>query len=128
MKKILLLFALAFAIACSSSKGGNTPSPSNSEESTYGYTEKNPIKVGGFTLGPQNVRNYFNSITGPNGEAVSFRREGSCCQFKTANSPFGMGMLDIYSISYAGKNDTIQLYLNLYDKATLKAPKGFIMK
>lgn len=129
MKKILSSLAVVVTIACSSSKGGTTSAPtSNTEDATYGYTEKNPIKVGGFDEGPKNERDYLNSLTGPNGEPISFKRQGSCCDFKTSNSPFGMGLLDIYRVTYSGKNDTITLYLNMYDKGKLKAPKGFLMK
>ncbi|HLP64655.1 2-dehydro-3-deoxyphosphooctonate aldolase [Flavobacterium sp.] len=130
MKKNLYAFIIALLIVgCSSSKGSSTgDSSANSVDETYGYSEKNAIKVGGFEQGPKNERDYLNSLTGPNGEPVSFTRKGSCCQFKTANSPYGMGMLDMYRVSYQGKKDTVLLYINMYDKGKLKAPKGFIMK
>ncbi|MBD8082762.1 2-dehydro-3-deoxyphosphooctonate aldolase [Chryseobacterium sp. GCR10] len=99
-----------------------------SSDETYGYTEKNPVKVGGATNGPSNERKYLNSLTGPNGEAVSFVRNGSCCAFSTKNSPFGGGLLDMYSVTYEGKKDTVTLYLNMYDKGKLKAPAGFKIK
>jgi hypothetical protein len=130
MKKGLFVFAsVVFIMGCSSSKGGSSDaSSSNSVDETYGYSEKNAIKVGGFDQGPKNERDYLNSLTGPNGEPVTFERKGSCCQFKTANSPYGMGMLDMYRVSYRGKKDTVLLYINMYDKGKLKAPKDFIMK
>jgi len=37
-------------------------------------------------------------------------------------------MLDAYRVTYTGKNDTITLYLNMYDKDKLKAPVGFKFK
>lgn len=130
MKKSIYAFVIiTIIIGCSSSKSSTPDAPtSNSVDETYGYSEKNAIKVGGFDQGPKNERDYLNSLTGPNGEPVSFERKGSCCQFKTANSPYGMGMLDMYRVSYRGKKDTVLLYINMYDKGKLKAPKDFIMK
>jgi len=123
MRKIIFLISIIFIWACSSNKDF-----SQSNDSSYGYKEKNPIKVGGFDNGPSNERNYLNSLTGPNGEKVLFYRNGSCCQFNTKNSPFGSGMLDIYSVYYEGIKDTAKLYINMYDKGVLKAPVGFKFK
>ena len=123
-----VLASIVFLYGCSTSKSGSSSESSVSTDETYGYTEKNPIKVGGFENGPANERSYLNSLTGPNGEPVQFNRTGSCCHFKSGNSPFGMGMLDMYQVTYQGKNDTVLLYINMYDKGKLKAPKGFIMK
>jgi hypothetical protein len=122
MKKILIFTILGF-IGCSSIKTNPSENPTNNE---YGYSQKDPIKVGGFSEGPKNERNYLNSLSGPNGERIWFNRSGSCCQFETKNSPYGGGMLDVYKVTYEGKKDTVTLYLNMYDKATLKAPKGFV--
>jgi hypothetical protein len=130
MKKGLYTVAITLLIiGCSSSKSNSSDTTSsNSVDETYGYNEKNAIKVGGFDQGPKNERDYLNSLTGPNGEPVSFIRKGSCCDFKTNNSPLGIGLLDMYKVWYTGKKDTVLLYINMYDKGKLKAPKGFIMK
>ncbi len=50
-------------------------------DDTYGYSEKNPIKVGEHS--PANSNRYLSSLTGPNDEEVAFGRVGSCCSFKT---------------------------------------------
>lgn len=124
MKKILVAILAILLNGCSSTKTGTF----ETTDATYGYSKDNPIKVGGDVNGPVNERNYLNSLAGPNGETVKYTRSGSCCHFETKNSSFGMGMLDIYQVTYEGKNDTITLYLNMYDKAKLKAPVGFIFK
>mgnify|MGYP001462184287 CR=1 FL=1 len=93
-----------------------------SEDETYGYQQSNPIKVGG---GPSREREYLNLLRGPNGEAVRFSRDGSCCGFATPNSPFGGGMLDIYSVWIGDRAEPVKLYLNMYDYEQPKAPKGF---
>ena len=124
MKKILILvLTVSFLNACSSSKKATDSKGSGK----YGYSEDNAIKVGGVNSGPANERKYLNSLSGPNGEKVSFTRAGSCCPFETKNSSYG-GMLDQYLVSYEGKNDTVKLYLNMYDSDKLEAPEGFIFK
>ncbi|KFF06588.1 hypothetical protein [Flavobacterium reichenbachii] len=123
MRKLILAIAVVSILnSCNSTKNSNTV------DTTYGYTEKNAVKVGGDFDGPKNEKKYLNSLTGPNGEEVSFSRLGSCCAFETKNSSFGGGMLDKYAVSYKGKKDTVTLYINMYDKTKLKAPDGFKLK
>jgi hypothetical protein len=123
-KTFMYISAIMLFISC----GSNTQTHSGKEDLTYGYSQKNPIKVGGVMSGPAAERKYLNSLTGPNGEQIWFYRESSCCSFTTKNSPFGSGALDIYSVSYEGKKDTVTLYLNMYDSGELKAPVGFKLK
>ncbi|MDF2932846.1 MAG: 2-dehydro-3-deoxyphosphooctonate aldolase [Chryseobacterium sp.] len=129
MKKLFLSTLIILAISsCGTAKTSSENPAESSTDSTYGFTEKNPVKVGGVGSGPLNERNYLNSLTGPNGEKVSYDRQGSCCEFKSKNSPFGMGLLDRYAVTYEGKKDTVTIYLNMYDKAKTMAPVGFKMK
>ena len=100
-----------------------------SDDGTYGYTEKNPIKVGGSVQGgAANERRYLNALLGPNGEKIEYVRRGSCCMFKTPNGISGTGLLDAYEVKYAGLDKPIVLYVNMYDYGYLKAPKGFTFK
>lgn len=121
MKKVFFSLILVSLFSCASQSGKTE----TSTDASYGYSKDNPIKVGGFDKGPANERNYLKSLTGPNGEKIWFERSGSCCNFETKNSPFGAGLLDIYKVTYENKKDTITLYINMYDKAKLKAPVGF---
>ncbi|OJX49430.1 MAG: hypothetical protein BGO88_14385 [Flavobacterium sp. 38-13] len=126
MKSLIKILLISlFVVSCSSNKSGDSKV---NTDASYGYTEKNPIKVGGFSNGPANERSYLNSLSGPNGETINYERTGSCCAFETKNSPFSGGMLDVYAVTYEGKKDTVVLYLNMYDKASLKAPVGFKFK
>src|SRR5690606_21201183 len=44
-----------------------------STDDTYGYTEENPIKVGGSSFdGPSRERAYLDNLLGPNGESLSY--------------------------------------------------------
>lgn len=101
-----------------------------SADPTYGFTEKNPIKVGGVedSQGPKNERRFLNALSGPNGEPVSYQRAGSCCPFKTKNGFNGRGMLDNYRVTWEGSKDTVSIYINMYDYGQLKAPVGFEIK
>lgn len=91
-------------------------------DETYGYTEGNPIKVGG---GPARERAYLSLLRGPNGEAVRYEREGSCCPFETPNGILGEGhgLLDRYSVQIGSVAKPVTLYLNMYDYEQPKAPR-----
>ncbi|SHG89455.1 hypothetical protein SAMN05421866_1467 [Chryseobacterium oranimense] len=119
---VFLFSSLIFLMAC-----GTQSVATNVFDDTYGYSEKNPVKLG--NLNPANSIEYLSSLTGPNGEEISFDRLGSCCAFKTKNALIGdMGLLDKYRVTYEGKKDTVYLYMNIYDKAELGTPKGFKRK
>ena len=150
MKKYtFILLALLLTISCSSKKQATTATKQKSTyvkqklkdnntfvikeistDKTYGYSEDNAIEVGGVkdSEGPQNERRYLNALTGPNGEKISYKRKGSCCQFKTENGIMGGGMMDMYEVSWENSNKTVTLYINMYDSGILKAPYGFGIK
>jgi len=145
MRKIIILFATLLFISCGSTKNRSTSQSTfsgkhelvddqtfkiddYSEDESYGYTQKNPIKVGNLDEGPKNERRFLNALAGPNGEKISYYRIGSCCEFNTKNSPFGVGLLDKYSVTYEGATKEIELYINMYDADVLKVPVGFTLK
>lgn len=90
-----------------------------STDSKYGYTQKKPIKVGSIEKG----YHYLNALKGPNGEKITWQRNGSCCAFKSKTAAFGKGFLDVYTLYYDG-GQPITLYINGYDYEDLKCPKG----
>ena len=102
-----------------------------STDKTYGYTERNPIMVGGARQneGPKNERRFLNALAGPAGEQISYQRLGSCCHFSTRNGAIGnSGLLDKYEITYEGLKTPIVLYINMYDSDVLKVPVGFTLR
>ena len=102
-----------------------------STDKTYGYSENNAIMVGGVkeNSGPLNERRFLNALLGPNGETVSYTRQGSCCRVKSKNAFIGeYGLLDRYEVTYAGLEKPIILYINMYDPGPLKAPAGFTFR
>lgn len=103
-----------------------------STDPTYGFSEKNPVQVGGVDKmeGPLNEIRYLNALAGPNGENVYYYRLGSCCPIKSKNDPFGAGvvMLDNYLLTWEGAKDTVSIYINMYDYGELRALVGFTIK
>jgi hypothetical protein len=101
-------------------------------DKSYGFSESNPIKVGGYSesTGPKNERRFLSALKGPNGETVRFYREGSCCFFETPNVEKGMrGLLDTYKVYWEDMTgDTLQIYINMYDKDSLMIPVGLTSK
>lgn len=100
-----------------------------STDDTFGYSQVNPIHVGGaFKEEAMNQRRFLNALLGPGNEIISYRRRGSCCSFSTKNGMDGHGLLDIYEVTDEGLEKPILLYLNFYDYGILRAPKGFTFK
>lgn len=101
-----------------------------SEDPTYGYSQENPIMVGGSVMnGPMNERRFLNALMGSNGEPRTYTRLGSCCHFKTKNGLNNdTGLLDKYSVMHKGLEKEVILYINMYDSDTLKIPVGFKKK
>jgi hypothetical protein len=149
MKKTLAILSIIIVSGCASQKGvtsGNTARGDTrtkniellddntylllepSEDKTYAFDKSNPVKVGGSNerSGPKNERRFLNALSGPNGEAVKYFRAGSCCPFKTPNGIIdNTGMLDTYRVFWDGGKDTVNIYINMYDKGDLKIPVGF---
>lgn len=97
-----------------------------SNDSSYGYSPKNAVEVGGSS--PSNERRYLNSLMGPNGETLNFFRAGSCCGQKSKNGLMGYAMLDKYMVYWKGCEDTLAIYINMYDSTELMAPIGLKVK
>ena len=101
-----------------------------SDDSNYGYSEKNPIMIGGGAAnGARNQVRYFASLAGPNGEVVKFARLGSCCGYKSENALFGdYALLDKYQLTYEGLEDPLIFYISLYDEEEVYIPKGLTVR
>lgn len=139
MKKLFQIAVLAVLCSCSTTKKVATTDLKDDQtfvlaevatDSTYGFSEKNPIEVGGANKqeGPVNERRFLNALAGPDGEHISYYRAGSCCPVKSKNGIMGMAMLDHYRVTWQGAEDTVSIYINMYDYGDLKAPAGFTIK
>jgi hypothetical protein len=129
-----LPLALLALSACASPRTGFPPpvdsppplaEPVRAEEDSYGLVPENPVRVGG---GPAGEREYLGALRSPRGEPVVSRRLGSCCEFETPNGFNGMGLLDIYEVTYDGLDAPVRLYLDMYDEAAVRAPSGFLLE
>lgn len=128
MKSNILYACVFFVIAaCSTSKNSSALMSDGKVSDDYGYSQTNPVKVGGGMNGPANEHKYLRRLTGPNGESIAYERLGSCCHFETKNSAFGSGMLDRYEIEIDGDSVKKILYINMYDEEKVYAPKGFLL-
>lgn len=141
MKNLLFVGVFLILLSCSTTQPVVKTSLKNAQtfeltqvstDPTYGLSAKNPVQVGGADKreGPLNERRFLNALAGPNGEAISYFRAGSCCPVKSDNDPFGYGqvMLDNYRVTWEGAKDTVSIYINMYDYGVLKAPVGFTIK
>lgn len=152
MTKILMTIGLLILAGCASQKTAKTATgglgdtrtkevkslddntyllTETTEDKSYGYDESNPVQVGGVSEGngPKNERRFLNALLGPNGEEIEYFRAGSCCPFKTPNGMMeNTGMLDRYKIIWSGATDTLDIFLNMYDKGDLKIPLGLTSK
>lgn len=99
-------------------------------DSSYGFSVENPIKVGNgnFRAGSRNEKLYLNALRGSAGEPVEFERLGSCCHFSTPNGLQGGGLIDIFRIYVSGNEKPITLYLNMYDPGLPVVPQGFSIR
>jgi hypothetical protein len=138
----LILFVLLVSGCASTKSSGRSSTPAKklkgsgpielsdkATDATYGYTQDNPIKVGGVIddMGPAMERKFLNQLAGPNGEEVTYKRINSCCNFKTPRGFMGAGLLDVYEVSYEGSS-AVELYINMYDYEAPLIPVGFTRK
>lgn len=98
-------------------------------DSEYGFTEKNPVKVGsGPDGGPSNQRAYLNLLRDEQGKVLSYKRISSCCGYESENGFMGFALLDIYEITYLdkkGKEKKAKVYISMYDYEEPLILKGF---
>ena len=154
MRKIIpigLVSLAAFSAACSSSSNTPRSAPSSAASehaplrgeptqpadftvtkpaptSSYGFSQSDPIKVGGPDGDPARERRFLDQLAGPNGEKITYTRLGSCCPFPTPRSLVGNGLLDQYQVFVDGDAVPKVLYLNMCDYEEPLIPRGFTAK
>lgn len=90
-------------------------------DAEWGYTKAKPIKVGGSPMyGPARQRQFLQTLVGPGGQPIAFKRRGSY------DSGDPRIILDLYEVTYAGLEKPIELYLDLYRWEVPRAPSGFL--
>lgn len=132
MLKILLL-TVAAALSSNVAFGAEDKGkPADiAQKDTYGISESNPIKLGSPTgRSPAKVLYaYMDRLQGPKGEKVTYRRVGTCCEFKTPRGLFeGVGILEVWEVTYDGLLSPTKLFINVYDHGDVYPPTGFLLK
>lgn len=147
MKNKFLLFAFSvFLVSCVSTKStlknvdNNAPAPilSNntfvitqvSSDKNYGYDKDYPVNVFYKNTKDENInqQRYLNALAGPKGERITYKKIETCCPFPTKNIEIGVGLLDVYEITWDGNATPIRLYLNYFEKGVLMVPVGLTLK
>jgi tetratricopeptide (TPR) repeat protein len=93
----------------------------------YGYSSERPILVGtGPSGGPANQQAYLDLLRDQQGKPVSYRRLGSCCDYKSEHGLFGIGKLDKYEITCSNKKEKkVVVYISFYDYEEPQIIMGF---
>ncbi len=100
-------------------------SPQAAPSASYGLVPEDPVHVGN---GPRGERAFLSALRGPAGQPVVARRLGSCCAFPTPKGFIGLGLLDIYEVTYEGLEEPVRLYLDMYEEGEVRAPRGFLLE
>jgi len=98
-----------------------------SSDKKYGYDQDYPVNLGFMPVQTAeiNVKRYFGALSGPNGEKLTYKKVDTCCPFPSKKNDMGAGVLDIYEITWEGLTQPKRIYINLYEKGQVLAPKGF---
>jgi tetratricopeptide (TPR) repeat protein len=98
-----------------------------SADATYGFTSKNPIKVGtGKQGGFGNVRAYLALLRDAKKKPVSYKRIQACCSYRPKTMPNNV-LAEEYEITYTdetGTSVTKKLYLSYFEYEEPKIPLG----
>jgi hypothetical protein len=101
-----------------------------SKDKKYGYDKDYPINI--FFNNTKNEtinqERFFNALSGPNGQTITYSKLESCCPFPTKRSELGAGFLDVYELKWKGQKKPVTLYLNIYEKGILMVPVGLSLK
>lgn len=147
MRKIIILSFLVLFASCVSTKNtiqniddnailpliveGQFVLTETATDLKYGYSEFYPINLGFSKYENSNnlnVNRFFNAITGPNGEKVTYKLIETCCPFPSKNNKMGAGTLDLYEVYFNGNASGKKIYINTFEKGNVMCPKGFSIK
>lgn len=127
---LLLLASMLSWVGCAHQRARSSLSEPielspNKNDDSYGYSAENPIRVGGGQSGgPGRSKAFLSSLRGPEGQAIEFMRQGSCCKYNLPESYFGFGLLDSYLVTYEGLKKSVTLYIDIYVEDEPKPPLG----
>jgi hypothetical protein len=103
-----------------SSNRSVVPQCATATSELYGRDKGTPVQVGGGAMyGPARERRYLDTLRGPEGQSIRYRRIGSL------PAPDGETILDAYETAYDGLEKPITLYVDEYHFSDPVAPRGF---
>ena len=100
-----------------------------SSDKTYGFSNKNPVKVGaGSNGGLENEQTYLDLLRDETGRPISYVFKGKCCDYFSKKAQGGRGFLSQYEINYKLKNGTAKsstIFLTQFEFDQPKVLLGF---
>ncbi|OIQ20148.1 MAG: 2-dehydro-3-deoxyphosphooctonate aldolase [Flavobacterium sp. MedPE-SWcel] len=101
-----------------------------SSDDKYGYDPDYPVNLGYLPIRNAviNVKRYFGALSGPEGQAITYKLVDSCCPFPSSKNNMGAGILDIYEINWEGLTEPKRIHINLYERGKVIAPLGLGIK
>jgi hypothetical protein len=101
-----------------------TPAPCVvSSDPQYGFVKEKAIGIGGGAMYvAARERRYLGALRGPEGQPLRFERRGSTAVDPAAPDPT---ILDLYQVTYQGRDKPVDLFLDAYHYGTPRAPQGF---
>lgn len=91
-----------------------------SEDPEYGKNVEKPIQIGNTNIRDGKTREelYLQTLRGPEGQELSFERQQPILNQQG-------GVVDVYSVSYAGLSEPVLIYFDIYSYAQPLAAMGF---
>lgn len=138
MKGKKITVALLFICTCGYGQG-NFSRIATSTDSTYGYTDTNPLKMkkGNFEKSIGYSFDFLQGLKTSDGQKLQFLQRSSVhnpnqkkAQAQSNNRysatpPAGDGsLLDKYTFLKSAQKDTVTLYIDIYNRGNLKIPMG----
>lgn len=101
-----------------------------SHDPKYGYDPDYPINLYYKSTKNDSINQprFLNALAGPKGETITWRKLESCCPNPTKYSEMGVGLLDVYELTWAGQGSPVKLFINIYGKGYVRVPKGLTLK
>ncbi len=130
MRILFVLFIGMSFSGFSQIEGTMTPNLTEKVSGSYGFKEKEPIKVGGGDM-PTRVYEYMKHLKGPNGEPVTFEKIGNGASYDNPDrtlTKMEKGKLYMYEIKIHGTDKKYLIYFDQYRYEHPKILKGFTWK
>ncbi|MDI1256112.1 MAG: 2-dehydro-3-deoxyphosphooctonate aldolase [Flavobacterium sp.] len=109
---------------------GNFVITDYSKNPKYAYNKDYPVNLFYKSTKNDSINQprFLNALAGPNGEKIAYKKLENCCPFPTKRNDIGVGMLDVYEITWSGQSKPLKIYVNIYEKGYVTVPMGLTLK